>query len=138
LVDALIERLSEFHQKLRGVVLSPQGLLNGLSRLTYEIGESKANGGESQFSGYSLEDIRFNIAGIDAAYSTVFAQDLIQKNPELAASTRAEVERLKSIVAAADLKSIDQNELRKASENLATIWQMVGPMLGLDPPRLED
>jgi len=38
-----------------------------------EVGESKADGGESRISGTSLDDMRNNVAGIDFAYRTIFA-----------------------------------------------------------------
>ena len=52
---------------------TPQGLLDGTVRLAYEVGESKADGGESRISGTSLDDMRNNVAGIDFAYRTIFA-----------------------------------------------------------------
>src|ERR1700755_3331248 len=53
--------------------LTPQGLLDGTARLAYEVGESKADGGESRISGTSLDDMRNNVAGIEFAYRTIFA-----------------------------------------------------------------
>ena len=38
--------------------------LNGSVKLAYEVGDNKGNGGESQFSGTSLDDVRYNIVGI--------------------------------------------------------------------------
>ncbi len=56
--DALILNLEDLDVKIRHLDLLPQRLLNGTARLAYEIGESKAAGGESAFSGTSLNDMR--------------------------------------------------------------------------------
>ena len=71
--DALIFHLEDLDVKVHHLQLQPQRLLNGIARLTYEIGESKADGGESSFSGTSLKDMRNNVDGIELAYRTIFA-----------------------------------------------------------------
>src|SRR5258708_8809653 len=45
--DALVGRLDSLHGKLRDM-LTPQGLLDGTVRLAYDVGESKADGGQSR------------------------------------------------------------------------------------------
>src|SRR6266581_4513541 len=47
---ALVANLDSLHGKLRDMPLTPQGLLDGTVRLAYEVGESKADGGESRIS----------------------------------------------------------------------------------------
>ena len=74
--DVLIKNLDELHGKLPTMPLTPQGLLDGTVRLAYEVGESKADGGESRISGTSLDDMRNNVAGIEFAYRAVFADAL--------------------------------------------------------------
>ena len=76
MTDALVEHLDDLHGKLRDMALTPQGLLDGTVRLAYEVGESKADGGESRISGTSLDDMRNNVAGIEFAYRTIFATAL--------------------------------------------------------------
>src|ERR1700748_2844049 len=71
--DALVEHLDALQRKLRDIALTPQGLLDGTARLAYEVGESKADGGESRISGTSLDDMRNNVAGIDFAYRQLFS-----------------------------------------------------------------
>ena len=71
---ALVEHLDSLHGKLRDMPLTPQGLLDGTARLAYEVGESKADGGESRISGTSLDDMRNNVAGIDFAYTHDFRE----------------------------------------------------------------
>src|SRR6201994_1799419 len=68
--DALVKNLDDLNSKLRDMPLTPQGLLDGTARLAYEVGESKADGGESRISGTSLDDMRNNVAGIEFAYRT--------------------------------------------------------------------
>src|SRR5262249_52514710 len=63
-IDTLLHDLTEMAAKARQTRLTPQGLLDGLSRLAYEVGESKLDGGESRISGTSLDDIRHNVEGI--------------------------------------------------------------------------
>src|SRR3984957_2417914 len=105
--DALVEHLNNLHGKLRDMALTPQGLLDGIVRLAYEVGESKADGGESRISGTSLDDMRNNVAGIDFAYQTIFSAALKGADAKLADGVAARIERLKVIVAAKDLPSID-------------------------------
>lgn len=49
---ALVEHLNDLHIRLKDMKLTPQGLLDGTVRLAYEVGESKADGGESSNQRY--------------------------------------------------------------------------------------
>jgi iron uptake system EfeUOB component EfeO/EfeM len=124
--------------KVRHLQLLPQRLLNGLARLAYEIGESKVAGGESNFSGTSLNDMRNNVDGIDLAYRTIFAGAVDAGDPELAATIRHQIERLKALVAVPDLKSLQSEKLRAASEELIVMLQTAAPKVGLRAPSLEE
>ena len=135
--DALVEHLNNLHGKLRDMALTPQGLLDGIVRLAYEVGESKADGGESRISGTSLDDMRNNVAGIDFAYRTIFSTALTTADPKLADGVAARIERLKVIVAARDLPSIDVSDLRRASEELVILLQSASAKLGLQRATLE-
>jgi hypothetical protein len=73
--------------------LTPQGLLVGTARLAYEVGESKADGGESRISGTSLDDMRNNVAGIDFAYRTIFTASLRTVDIKLAEAVDARIAR---------------------------------------------
>ncbi|HUA54316.1 MAG TPA: EfeM/EfeO family lipoprotein, partial [Candidatus Sulfotelmatobacter sp.] len=66
--DVLVFYLSDLDVKVRNLRFDPQGLLNGVARLAYEVGENKSDGGESPFSGTSLDDMRYNAYGIQSAY----------------------------------------------------------------------
>jgi iron uptake system component EfeO len=136
--DALVFHLEDLDVKVRHLQLLPQRLLNGLARLAYEIGESKVAGGESNFSGTSLNDMRNNVDGIDLAYRTIFAGAVDAGDPELAATIRQQIERLKALVAVPDLKSLESEKLRGASEELIVMLQTAAPKVGLRAPSLEE
>jgi len=135
--DALVGHLDELHNKLRDMPLTPQGLLDGTVRLAYEVGESKADGGESRISGTSLDDMRNNVSGVEVAYRTVFAAPLGQADAALADSVTKHIDQLKVIVAARDLPHVDVRSLRRASEELAVALQTAAPKLGLRRSTLE-
>jgi iron uptake system EfeUOB component EfeO/EfeM len=135
--DALIEHLDTLRHKLEDMKLTPQGLLEGAARLAYEVGESKADGGESRISGTSLDDMRNNVAGIDFAYRTIFADTLISVDSRLAGTVAERIKQLKTIVAARDLPHVDVNALRRASEELVIALQAASTKLGLSRPTLE-
>jgi iron uptake system EfeUOB component EfeO/EfeM len=135
--EALIKNLDDLHDKLRNMPLTAQGLLDGTVRLAYEVGESKADGGESRISGTSLDDMRNNVAGIDFAYRTLFADALKAVDAKLDEQTESRIAQLKSVVAAPDLTHVDTFQLRRASEELAVALQMASASLGLQRPTLE-
>ncbi|MEJ0094926.1 MAG: EfeM/EfeO family lipoprotein [Methylocella sp.] len=136
--DALIADLAELDAKLRKMPLPAQDLLNGVARLAYEVGQSKADGGESRFSGTSLDDMRNNVAGIEQAYKTIFAAALVASDPTLAAKTQAEIDSLNALLEGPSLKAIDPDELRKASEEFVVTLSGAAPKIGLRKPVLED
>lgn len=134
--DALVADLAAFDEKLHGTVLTPQGLLNGMTKLAYEIGENKADGGESQFAGTSIADMAANLDGIRTAYRTVFAERLMAADSELDGTARKDIDRLAAILKVPDLKSLDADALLEASEDLAATLQNAAPALGLAKPNL--
>jgi iron uptake system component EfeO len=136
--DALIFHLEDLSVKVHHIQLLPQRLLNGTARLAYEVGESKADGGESRFSGTSLDDMRNNLAGIDEAFKTIFALMLAERDPPLAAEVQAKIDRMKELVEVPDLKHLEPGKLRAASEELVLGLQRAAPALGLRSPTLEE
>jgi iron uptake system component EfeO len=134
---ALVEHLESLHGKLRDMPLTPQGLLDGTVRLAYEVGESKADGGESRISGTSLDDMRNNVNGIEFAYHTIFAAVLRTADARLADVVDARIRQLKVIVAAPDLQRVDIPALRRSSEELVVTLQDASNKLGLRRPTLE-
>jgi len=135
--DALVRHLDELHSKLRDMPLTPQGLLDGTVRLAYEVGESKADGGESRISGTSLDDMRNNVSGVEFSYRTIFADSLKGVDAGLADSVTKRIEQLKIIVAAPDLPHVDVRSLRRVSEELVVSLQAASAKLGLRRPTLE-
>jgi iron uptake system component EfeO len=135
--DALVGHLDSLYGRLREMPLTPQGLLDGTVRLAYEVGESKADGGESRISGTSLDDMRNNVGGIDSAYRTIFAGALTVADARIATTVQARIEQLKTIVAAPDLQHVDIPALRRASEELVVALQDASDKLGLRRSTLE-
>lgn len=135
--DTLVNNLKNLHDKLHDTPLTPQGLLDGTVRLAYEVGESKADGGESRISGTSLDDMRNNVAGIDFAYHAIFAPSLMHADGKLADAVDARIAQLKTIVAAPDLQHIGVTTLRRASEELVITLQDASSKLRLQRSTLE-
>ncbi|MGJ4945903.1 EfeM/EfeO family lipoprotein [Bradyrhizobium sp. HKCCYLS1011] len=136
-IDALLRDLTAMAAKARQTRLTPQGLLDGLSRLAYEVGESKLDGGESRVSGTSLNDIRHNVEGIEQAYTTIFAGAIESRDPKLDGTVHGRIDELKRMLVASDLRQIDQDRLRIVSEELVMTLQAAAPEIGLTPPTLE-
>ncbi|HEY1260540.1 MAG TPA: EfeM/EfeO family lipoprotein [Stellaceae bacterium] len=136
--DALILHLEDLDVKIHHLDLLPQRLLNGTARLAYEVGESKAGGGESAFSGTSLNDMRNNVDGIDTAYRTIFAAAVEANDTRLATAIPQKISELKKEVDGRDLKSVDPAKLRARSEELIVLLQQAAPKIGLRSPTLEE
>lgn len=133
----LVRNLSEMSAKARSMPLTPQGLLDGVVRLAYEVGESKADGGESRVSGASLDDMRNNVDGIELAWGTIFSPAVEARDHGFDADIRHGIEALKAMVAVRDLKRIDPDKLRTATEELVLRLQNAAPLLDLKAPTLE-
>jgi iron uptake system EfeUOB component EfeO/EfeM len=136
-VDALLHSLADMAATARKTDLTPQGLLDGLTRLAYEVGESKVDGGESRISGTSIDDMRNNVDGIETAYGTIFAAAIDRSDHDLGANARRLIDELKSMLAQRDLRQLDQERLRALSEELVLTLQTVAPKLALARPTLE-
>jgi iron uptake system EfeUOB component EfeO/EfeM len=136
-VDALLHSLSDMAARARNVKLTPQGLLDGLTRLAYEVGGSKVDGGESRISGTSIDDMRNNVDGIELAYSTIFAAAIESRDQDLHTAARRLIDALKSVLAQRDLRQLEQERLRILSEELVVTLQAAAPRLALARPTLE-
>lgn len=135
--DALVGNLDDLHSKLHRMELKPQGLLDGLVRLAYEVGESKADGGESRISGTSLDDMRNNASGIDFAYRTIFAEALEAADRAAAEKIDRKIKSLSEILDVRELRAVNIPKLREVSEDLVVALQAAAPKLGLGRPTLE-
>jgi iron uptake system EfeUOB component EfeO/EfeM len=136
--DKLVFYLEDLQVKIRQMQLTPQGLLNGMARLAYEVGENKAAGGESRLSGTSLDDMRNNVAGIAAAYHVVFATALGASDAKLAQSVQGQIDKLAALLAVEDLRRVDADRLRAFTEELVVTLQRAAPPLGLRQVSLEE
>jgi iron uptake system component EfeO len=135
-VDKLVADLAEFDKQLSApkFTFAPQGLLNGATKLAYEIGENKSKGGESPYAGTSLTDMVKNVEGVEAVYKLVFHNTLKARDPKLAGRIIDKIEDLEKLVKVKDLKSVDQPALKKAGEELAVLLQSSAAKLKLKKP----
>jgi len=135
--NTLVFYLTDLDIKVRDAPMSAQRVLTGTARLAYEVGEDKADGGESRFSGTSLDDMRNNLIGIESAYDIVFAAAVAHADSALDKTIRAQIDQLKTLLDAPDLKTIDSTKLRAVSEALVLSLRSAAPKLGLLAPTLE-
>jgi iron uptake system component EfeO len=132
----LVSNLEEFRHELQRTTLTPQGLINGTTKLVYEIGEDKAEGGESPYSGNSLAEIRDNLRCVEAAWQRVFASAVQRRDPAVARSFAAHLQRLHALSAVATVQQLDQVMLRDLSESVANDLVNISRALGLQRPQL--
>jgi len=135
--DALVMHLDDLHDRLRSFPLTSQGLMDGIVRLAYEVGESKSDGGESRISGTSLEDMRNNVAGIEFAHRTLFVDSLSATDRELAVAIDRKIDELNALVSVKDLRRVDIPKLRRTTEELVVALQGAAAKIGLKKPTLE-
>ena len=135
-VDKLVADLTDFDTQLRApsFAFEPQGLLNGATKLAYEIGENKSKGGESPYAGTSINDMFQNVEGVEAVYLLTFDGELKKHDAKLAKRIRDQIEVVEPLVKVKDLKSLNQPALKKAGEELAVLLQTAGPKLKLKKP----
>ncbi len=136
--DALIFHLTDLRVKIRDTRLTAQGLLNGAAKLAYEVGESKADDGESRFSGTSLDDMRNNVDGIESVFRIVFAAEIEARDAKLADALRTKIDQLQALLRVQALGRLDSNKLRSESEGLIIVLQTAAPLIGLNRPSLQD
>ena len=122
--EALIFHLTDLSMKIRDTRLTAQGLLNGTAKLAYEVGESKADGGESRFSGTSLDDMRNNADGIETVFRIVFAAEIEARDPGIADALKTKIDRLRSLLGVPGLGNLDPSKLRAEGEELIVSLQM--------------
>jgi iron uptake system component EfeO len=136
--DKLVADLTALNTRLAApkFQFEPQGLLNGATKLAYEVGENKSKGGESPYSGTSLNDIQQNVEGIEAVYKLAFAPTLQARDPKLAVRITDKIEDVEKLVNVPDMKSVDQPALKKAGEELAVLLQSAAAKLKLKKPAL--
>lgn len=139
-VNELIGNLGQFEKRVSATSFkfTPQGLLNGIAKLSYEVGEEKSKGGESPYAGTSIVDMQENVEGIEVVYKLVFADALKKSDPELAGFVHDRIEKLEKLVQAKDIKSLDQKAVHVTGEELAVLLQSAAPKLKLKKPAVGD
>ncbi len=135
--NELVRNLAALSARARDTPLTPQGLLDGIVRLAFEVGESKVDGGESRVSGTSLDDMRNNVDGIELAWRTIFAPTASSRDRNADAGIRRSVEELKAMVGVGELRNVDPDRLRTATEELVLKLQNAAQLLDLKKPTLE-
>jgi iron uptake system component EfeO len=137
-VDKLVADLTELDRQLNApsFTFEPQGLLNGATKLAYEVGENKSKGGESPYAGTSLADMHENVEGIEAVYKLVLHEPLKARDAKLAARIVDKIEDVEKFVKSKDLKDVNQAGLKKAGEELAVLLQNAAPKLKLKKPAI--
>jgi iron uptake system component EfeO len=132
----LVSNLEEFRRQLQLTTLTPQGLINGTTKLVYEIGEDKGEGGESPYSGNSLAEIGDNLRCVEATWLRVFEPTVKLRDPAAARSLTAHLRELRSLSAVATIQQLDQVMLRDLSESVANDLVNISRALGLERPQL--
>jgi len=135
--NELAHNVEELRSRAETIPLTSQGLFNGIVQLVYEVGDSKVDGGESRISGTSLNDMRNNVDGIERSYGTIFSAALAARDHDLDADVKRSIGELKTMVALHDLRRIDPDALRKATEELVLKLQKAAPLLQLQQATLE-
>ena len=134
--DRLVADLAQFDKELSATsfTFAPQGLMNGATKLAYEVGENKSKGGESPYAGTSIVDMQENVEGIEAVYKLVFEAALTTRDKKLAAAIDDKIEDVEKLVKVEDLKKVDQAALKRNGEELAVLLQSAAPKLKLKKP----
>ena len=136
--DKLVLNIARFEKKVKGYRFTPQKLLDGVSKLAFEVGESKSKGGESPYAKTSHIDMQENVEGIEAAWKLVFEPTLQKRDAELAKIIHDKVEALEKLVAVSDIKDLDQKKVHVGGEELAALMQQAAPKLKLKTTKIED
>jgi len=136
--DRLVADIAAFEKKVVKTRFRPQALLNGVSRLAYEIGESKSKGGESPYAATSHIDMQENVEGLEACWKLVFEPTLKERDTKLAEMIHEKIEALEKLVAVDEVKKLDQRAVHVGGEELAALMQQAAPKLRLKTAKLED
>lgn len=136
LSDALVADVHALQSAWQKTELGSQQLLDGLAGLAFEIGEAKATGGESPFSGTSLLDMRNNMIGVETTYYLAFAPTLAEKAPALHAQILDHMIALTGALRVADISALDTARVMRLSEKLALLFVKAAGPLALEPPQL--
>lgn len=136
LSERLLEDVRGLQAAFAATELTEQGLMDGLAGLAFEIGAAKAGGGESPFSGTSLQDMRNNMVGVETTYYLVFAPELSERKPQLHRAILNSMVELTAALRAENISQLDQQQVMRLSERLAGQLVRAAEPLGLEPPSM--
>jgi iron uptake system EfeUOB component EfeO/EfeM len=136
LATNLLGDVATLQEAFRDRTFEAQGLINGLAGIAFEMGDTKAAGGESPFAGTSLDDMRDNLAGIEALYALTFAHALEAEDPALHHRIVAHLVELGGALAVPAIDALDLSRVMALPEQLAGDFQDAAGVLGLAEPSL--
>jgi iron uptake system EfeUOB component EfeO/EfeM len=136
--EALLQKLKGFRDVYAKQSFSAHMVMVGLASLAFEIGESKAKGGESAISGTSLNDMQHNVEGLSSAWTIVFADYVAKKDHYAARDIGKQIDGLKALVAVPSLDQVDPAKLEQQSETLAASFADVAVSFGWRAPGYTD
>jgi iron uptake system component EfeO len=115
----LLEKVQSYQRVFTQLQFKGQYLIAGMATLAYEMGESKANGGESTASGTSLNDLQHNMEGLERGWNFMFLDVVMAKKPELAKRVNEEIAGLKAMLSIPSLDQLQPGAFEKEAELLA-------------------
>jgi iron uptake system component EfeO len=136
--QTLVDKVHTLQKVFNGEPLYAHGVIVGIGSLAFELGEGKAQGGESAISGTSLADMQHNVEGLELAWNTVFAATMQQKNQGVADRVEKEIAEVKQLVSVASLTQVDSQKLEAKAEMLAGSVSDAAVELGWPAPDFTD
>ena len=136
LTGKLLADVRTLEAAFAGQAFDAQGLANGLAGIAFEIGDAKADGGESPFAGTSLSDMQDNLIGIEALYSLTFAPAVAEADGDLHRRIVTSTVELGEALAAPSIEVLERSLVMALSERLAGDLQDAALALGLERPIL--
>jgi iron uptake system EfeUOB component EfeO/EfeM len=136
--QTLVDKVHTLQKVFNGEPLYAHGVIVGIGGLAFELGEGKAQGGESAISGTSLNDMQHNVEGLELAWNTVFSATMHEKNLGVADRVEKEIAEVKQLVGVASLSQVDSQKLEAKAEMLAGSVSDAAVELGWPAPDFTD
>jgi iron uptake system component EfeO len=134
----LVDKVHTLQKVFNGEPLYAHGVIVGIGALAFELGEGKAQGGESAISGTSLNDMQHNVEGIELAWSIVFSATMQKVNQGVAGRVEKEIAEVKQLVNVPSLTQVDSAQLQAKAEMLAGSVSDAAVELGWPAPDFTD
>lgn len=136
--EALVQDVAELAGQVAKTSLTAQTLLNAAARLSYQLGDTLSDGGQTPFSGSSLAEMTGSLTTVSAVYRQVFEPILRRKDKALDRAIGSDLSEVQALLNVPDLRHLDEQRLREASERLTSHWIQVAMTTDLQSPALED